>query len=280
MWAVWWEANSSAKKSNEACGKYRRGPASKNIAALVGAGAWARLPAHVRARFDAGLRNADYSGEGVFEATAVGRAFARAGVVFGRPLPCHVGRASVDICVEAAGDGETWTRRYRFAHALEMVSSLKRAGDGPWLEERAGPLVMRLNVFVERHALVFECIDFRLRIGRFEILLPIVFTPGRIRVEHHDLGGGRFLFTLEARHPWFGRTFHQRCEMRDVSIRGLRPTEVAGERDASNHFRKSMHHLDTQSFRTREARSGIQGPRDAAFASGFRVRPFGPPRND
>jgi hypothetical protein len=79
MWAAWWEASGSAKRSNEECGKSRRGPASKNIAALVGARAWARLPAHVRARFDAGLRNADYSGEGVFEATAVGRAVARAG---------------------------------------------------------------------------------------------------------------------------------------------------------------------------------------------------------
>jgi hypothetical protein len=72
--------------------------------------------------------------------------------------------------------------------------------------------------------------------------LPTIFTPGRIRVEHHDLGGGRFLFTLDARHPWFGRTFHQRCEMRDVSIRSSRPTQVAGERDAGARFRKSMHH--------------------------------------
>lgn len=49
-----------------------------------------------------------------------------------------------------------------------------------------------------------------------EIPLPLELTPGRIRVEHHDYGDGRFAFTLEARHPWFGVTFRQSCELHDV----------------------------------------------------------------
>ena len=88
-----------------------------------------------------------------------------------------------------------------------------------WLEERAGPLIMRLRVFEEERALVFDCIDFLLRFGPVEAPLPLVLTPGRIRVEHHDYGEGRFAFTLEARHPWFGVTFRQICELHDVGAR-------------------------------------------------------------
>lgn len=112
--------------------------------------------------------------------------------------------------------GEAWTRIYCFEGGEEIVRSVKHAGRGPWLEERAGPPIMRLAVFEERGALVFECIDFLLRIGPMEIPLPVELTPGRIRVEHHDYGDGRFAFKLEARHPWFGVTFRQSCELHNV----------------------------------------------------------------
>lgn len=188
----------------------------KNLERLVGALGWARLPAAVTARFGGASVAAEFAGDGRFEANAIGRVFAALGAIFGRPLPLRAGAARVFIRVTPTPRGEVWTRIYAFENGDEIVRSVKHAGRGDWLEERAGPLIMRLAVFEENHALVFQCIDFRLRFGPIEIPAPLVLTPGRIRVEHHDYGGGRFAFTLEAHHPWFGRTFAQHCDLHDV----------------------------------------------------------------
>jgi Domain of unknown function (DUF4166) len=188
---------------------------AETIERRLGAAAWARLPEAVRQRFSGGAQAREYVGDGEFKASFVGRVFALLGLALGRPLPLRTGSARVLIQVTRSAGGEVWRRAYAFAHGDEIVRSVKQAGNGAWLEERAGPLIMRLRVFEGRGALVFECIDFRLRFAGFEMVLPIWLTPGRIRVEHHDHGGGRFAFTLEALHPWLGVTFAQRCEMRD-----------------------------------------------------------------
>jgi hypothetical protein len=198
-----------------ASGIYTPASSAKDLERLVGAEAWARLPRAVRERFGAAAREAEYVGEGEFRANALGRFFAWIGSFVGRPLPLSTGPARILILVAPSAEGEMWRRLYSFPGRAELVRSIKRAGAGPWLEEGAGPLAMRLAVSEERGALVFDCIDFRLRFCGLDIALPLALTPGRIRVEHHDLGGGRFAFTLEARHPWFGRTFSQRCVMRD-----------------------------------------------------------------
>lgn len=194
-------------------------PPAKTLELLVGAEGWARLPAAVRARFSAEVRTADYEGDGEFHATLIGRAFALLGLLFERPLPLRTGAAHVAIQVRGDPRGEVWTRIYHFPNGMEVVSSVKHAGDGLWLEERAGWLIMRLDVFEQDRVLVFNCRDFRLRFGPLEVAIPFVLTPGRMRVEHHDLGGGRFAFTLTARHPWFGETFRQRCDCHDVGVR-------------------------------------------------------------
>jgi hypothetical protein len=204
--------------TQQAWGQAVAAPA-KDIEALVGAAGWSRLPARVRARFASNVSAADFAGTGSFEANGFGRVFAIAGLLFGRPLPLRTGAAAVRIEVRACARGEVWTRAYRFANGAEIVSSVKHAGAGRWLEERAGALIMRLSVFEEGGALVFECLDFLLRLGTLEIFVPLVLTPGRIRVEHHDFGAGRFAFTLEARHPWFGLTFSQRCDVTDEGMR-------------------------------------------------------------
>lgn len=204
--------------THDAPARIGKEPPAKDLEALVGAEGWARLPAAARARFASRTKTADYVGTGVFEATLLGRLFAYLGFIFGRPLPVRVGQADVAIRVRTEPRGEVWTRAYEFPNGMEIVSSVKHAGARDWLEERAGPLIMRLNVFEERGVLVFDCRDFRLRFGPLEIVVPFVLTPGRIRVEHHDFGGGRFAFTLEAHHPWFGLTFRQRCDCRDAGV--------------------------------------------------------------
>src|SRR5262245_43435119 len=124
----------------------------KNLEALVGAAGWARLPAAVRARFGNGARAALYKGDGFFERTKLGFLWALAGTLFGRPLPARRGRALVEIRVATDARGEVWARCYRFANGAETALSVKHAGNGPWLEERAGALIMRLKVFEENRA--------------------------------------------------------------------------------------------------------------------------------
>lgn len=68
----------------------------------------------------------------------------------------RAGVARVFIRVAPSSAGEASTRIYCFEGGEEIVRSVKHAGRGPWLEERAGPLIMRLRVFEERGALVFE----------------------------------------------------------------------------------------------------------------------------
>src|SRR5262245_41547000 len=48
---------------------------SKNLEALVGAAGWARLPAAVIARFGGAAMDAEFAGEGRFEASWIGRLF-------------------------------------------------------------------------------------------------------------------------------------------------------------------------------------------------------------
>jgi hypothetical protein len=185
---------------------------------LVGAEGWARLDPHVRARVARG--RADYVGEGEFHANWWGSLCARLGLLLGRPLPVGAGACAMHIKVrpekQSKGGGERWLRVCEFPGQAERVTSIKRFGAGPWLEETAGPLIMRLCVFEEAGALVFLCIGFRLRLFRRDLPWPLALSPGRIRVEHIDHGDGRFAFTLQARHPWFGLSFDQHCVMRDA----------------------------------------------------------------
>src|SRR5262245_12971111 len=165
----------SALDSSPASGEANpAGGPSKNLEALVGAAGWTRLPAAVIARFGGAAMDAAFAGAGQFEASWIGRLFARLGFLFGRPLPAHAGPARVFIRVTPTPAGEVWTRIYCFENGDEIVRSVKHAGRGAWLEERAGPLIMRLNVFEENCALVFDCIDFQLRWGPVHVPVPLV----------------------------------------------------------------------------------------------------------
>src|SRR5262249_10270389 len=118
--------------------------------------------------------------------------------------------------VRSSARGQVWTRRYAFGDRVETVSSAKRFGRSGELEERAGPLVMRLRVFRQDQALVFESRAFLIRVGPVDLPIPSAFTPGRLRVIHEAQDARSFTFTLEARHPWFGVTFRQSCLVQDV----------------------------------------------------------------
>lgn len=189
---------------------------NRGVAGLLGVRDWAALPPEVRARFTPGAATLRFRGTGRFEANWAGRLFAGLGLLFGRPLPLGVGEAEVEVEVSTGPEGQTWRRSYGFEQRRETVVSTKHLGRGEWLEERAGVLLMRLKVFRDGPRLAFESLGFRLRLGPLQLPLPELLTPGRMLIVHEAFGPTRFVFTLEARHPWFGLTFRQTCTVEDV----------------------------------------------------------------
>ena len=187
--------------------------ASLNIAALVGEQGWARLPAAVRRRFQAGHADVDYAGEMELQCSFMGRCFAWCARILGSPL-VGLREARVSTVVRVRHDahgGTVWERRFHTASGHEsVVRSTKLLGrDGGLVERTDGGLSMALDVYEDDGSLVFESRRFALSAGRWWLPIPALCSPGRCRVTHTDLGAGQFRFTLEMTHPWLGRTFHQ-----------------------------------------------------------------------
>ncbi|HEX7686762.1 MAG TPA: DUF4166 domain-containing protein [Burkholderiaceae bacterium] len=185
-----------------------------DLVAHVGAAGWARLPTAVRRRFGAGHGDVVYAGRITLRRSRAGRAFAALARLFGGPLTAAAGE-SLPAVVRVATDGRggmTWERAFDAggAHGMQVVRSTKETGPGGELVERtAGGLGMVLVAFEERGTLVFESRGFVFVLGRLRLRVPALLAPGTCRVVHADLGGGRFRFALDMRHPLWGHTFHQ-----------------------------------------------------------------------
>ena len=185
-----------------------------DLATLVGAAGWARVPAAVRRRFGVDHGAATYVGRMELRCTPVGRVFAVLSRLLGSPLSA-VTSTAVPTTVRVFDDGcggMVWERRFHTAgeRAPHVVRSTKQLGaDGGLLERTDGGLSMALDVFEERGALVFESRRFTLVLGRLRVNVPALLTPGTCRVAHTDLGDGLFRFDLDMVHPLWGHTFHQ-----------------------------------------------------------------------
>ena len=194
-------------------------PAPLDLAALVGAEGWSRLPAAVQRRFAAAHADTVYRGHMDLHCSRGGRVMALLGALFGGPL---TGRCAqhVPTTVNVRGNGRggvVWERR--FHRATEggdagpdrVVRSTKEMDtDGVTLRERTdGGLSMALRVFEDDGMLVFESRRYFLALGDWRLPVPALLSPGVCRVSHRDLGAGRFRFTLTMTHPLWGRTFHQ-----------------------------------------------------------------------
>ena len=196
-----------------------------DLAALVGAAGWARLPAAVRRRFGLGHGAATYAGRMALRCSPAGRAFALLSRLFGSPLS-GVTAAAVPTSVNVFDDGRggmVWERCFHTAgeHAPHVVRSTKQLGVGGGLLERTdGGLSMALKVFEEAGALVFESRRFALILGRLRVAVPALLTPGTCRVTHTDLGDGLFRFELDMVHPLWGHTFHQSGVFADPVVEG------------------------------------------------------------
>jgi hypothetical protein len=193
------------------------GPGSTSaldLAALVGAAGWARLPAAVRRRFGVDHGAATYVGRMTLRCSPVGRVHALLSRLFGSPLTSATA-SGVPTSVRVFDDGRggmVWERSFHTAAegAPHVVRSIKQHAPDGGLEERTdGGLGMALNVFEDNGSLVFESRAFALIVGRLRLPVPALFTPGTCRVAHTDLGDGLFRFELDMRHPLWGHTFHQ-----------------------------------------------------------------------
>ena len=186
-----------------------------DLRALVGAAAWARLPAAVQRRF--GLAHADVSYHGQMElrCSRIGHVYAALTRPWGGPLT-HLHTTALPATVHVSHNGRggvVWERCFHTgtdSGAGRTVRSTKELGpDGRLLERTDGGLAMSLEVLEEDGALVFRSRRFWWVLGRLRIPVPTLLTPGTCRVAHTDLGAGQFRFTLSMVHPWWGETFHQ-----------------------------------------------------------------------
>jgi hypothetical protein len=133
--------------------------------------------------------------------------------LIGTPFAPHRG-ADVPVAITLRHDvagGVIWEREYRYPNRpAVVVSSTKRVdADGSLLECVGFGLGMRLAVFEANQALHFLSVRYFWRIGRRQLQLPHLLTPGTAHVTHEDLGRGRFRFTMTIHHRLFGTLFQQ-----------------------------------------------------------------------
>ena len=189
-------------------------PGRLDLPALVGAAGWARLPAAVRRRFGSHAAPVTYRGRMDLRCSRLGRLLAWAAWPLRGPLVPHCATGlPVEVRVFADGQGGVvWSRSL----GSRTVQSVKRAHrESGVLERTRCGLAMALDVFEHEGALVFQSRQYLWCLGPLQLHLPDWLSPGRCRVEHRDLGNGRFRFTLTMTHARWGLTFEQTGEFDD-----------------------------------------------------------------
>lgn len=197
-------------------------PASRNrtdrrpdFRKLLGPVAWENLPPAVRARFAIEAHDGKttvYRGQMQVKASLGGRWFAQLCRLIGTPVAPFVGaEVPVHVGVFDCAEGVVWERRYEFpGRAPTIVRSIKQVDvDGTLIEALNAGLHMRLRVYEDRGAVHFVSIGYFFRAGWLRFSLPDWFLPGTTHVIHEDQGNGRFRFTMQTEHRWFGEMFFQ-----------------------------------------------------------------------
>lgn len=193
--------------------------------ALVGRAAWDELPTAVRKRFSkrlTGCAVALYRGRVVrTEYNTIGWLLAQMLRLIGAPLPLSRDAdvpAVVCVSEDVGSGGQLWSRMYGRKHRFpQVIHSAKRFAGATGLEEYVGRGIgMALRVEPMADGLRFFSDHYFVTIGQRRWRLPRWFEPGRTNVAHRDLGGGRFAFDLELRHPWAGRLVAQHAVFDDA----------------------------------------------------------------
>lgn len=193
----------------------RSGEPAPTYRSLLGEDAWHRLNHAIRARFgDDSTKRGFYGMMGTVRLSRAGRVLALLARLFGTSLCPKTGRdivTMIDVDGDTASAAGIWNRAYLFpAGRRFVVTSIKRFDPRDGLLECLGRgFVMRLDLQAETHALHFISTGYAWHCGPLRVPLPRVLSPGDTHVTHRELGGGRFRFTLQIRHPWFGELVFQ-----------------------------------------------------------------------
>lgn len=200
---------------------------------LLSSAEWSALPKTVRERFSAAHEvgeSAVYRGRTTrLSMNVAGRILAAIARLIGAPLPvdlnCRDCDAVVAVTNAAKGEGQIWTRLYARKNGFpQAIHSMKKFAGPTGLEEHVvdGTLFglgMTLKLSVAAGALYFASDDYFLRLGCWRATLPPALAPGRMVIGHHDLGEGRFLFTLTLTHAVFGLMIDQETVFEDMEAR-------------------------------------------------------------
>lgn len=192
----------------------------------LGAAAWSRLSAEVRARFAVGPAAAQaicFAGTmHRVELSAAGWLFAQACRLIGTPLAPRNGR-HVPMRIELQADeelgGVSWQRIYEFSPRQRYIvrSTKCKGGPGEFVEHIGRGFSMRLDLAEENGNLVFRSTAYQCRLFGRTVRIPDWLTPGRTTVRHEQLCGNRFRFSLSVDHPLLGRTIYQDGEFYSVA---------------------------------------------------------------
>ena len=175
---------------------------------------WNALPHRVRRRFSkrlSGTTLAIYKGTVTeLRMSLAGKLLSQVLRLVGAPLPtcADIGVPSL-VCVseDAKSGGQIWTRIYGKNHGFhQVIQSVKQFSGPTGLEEYIGfGISIALEARVENRALVFTSAAYSTGSKTWRFTLPNWLSPGKLRVEHRDLGQGKFRFSLGLIHPLLRR---------------------------------------------------------------------------
>lgn len=201
-----------------------RVPIQGGFERLLGREAWLALPGAVRDRFLRRIETGDcvsYVGRVVAcRMSLAGRVLAQLARLVGAPLPLgtDIGvAASVNVTSDDGRINQYWTRQYGRRRGFpQVIHSAKRFAGPTGLEEYLGyGIGIALRLRVVNGALLFESDHYFVRMPGIRIRLPLWVEPGRLTVGHHDLDGGRFVFSLQLLHPLLGELISQAAVFAD-----------------------------------------------------------------
>ncbi|MDW3183479.1 DUF4166 domain-containing protein [Roseobacter sp.] len=193
---------------------------------LLGPEMWHQLPPAIQQRFGKRVRGgASVAYQGVvtdMQMNWAGWLLSQAARLVGGPLPYDmscVGQPAIVVVTEdIAGDGQFWIRQYgRQSGFPQMVHSSKRFAGPTGLEEYIGyGIGMALRTEALDDALFFKSDHYFLSFRGLRMRLPRWMSPGALTIGHHDLGGGRFRFSLRLTNRLFGMLIGQDAVFQDA----------------------------------------------------------------
>ncbi|MEP5729934.1 MAG: DUF4166 domain-containing protein [Sulfitobacter sp.] len=193
---------------------------------LLGADSWFKLPPAVRHRFGKRVRgggSVTYHGIVTdMEISWAGKLLAHAARLIGAPLPydqsCVGKPAVVSVTEDIAGEGQFWIRQYGRASGFpQVIHSSKRFSGPSGLEEYIGyGIGMALKIAVEDGVLLFKSDHYFLSFFGKHLRIPKLIAPGDLVIGHHDLGNGKFRFSMRLDHRFLGQVMRQDAVFEDA----------------------------------------------------------------